>query len=250
MGSDEGPTDATLAAAMQRLDAFDFVGLASRYEDSLTLFKQVVSGYEWHSQRNMTFHTPHLATNHPPPTTRHPPRSNRYPLPSSSGTTCPNSTSTPRATSTAWARPRVGLPTSTRRSCNGSAGSTDSTCNSTTMARRFSRGGGRRSASTSNPSRGLPRWERELGRGGGRAGGGGFSAVLLVASGFVVPPSFRSSGSSVRIQHADAGNADAGLRAGAWATSGADKDFMFNFGCPGKIAGMANDGSGTPPERR
>lgn len=70
MGSDEGPTGATLAAAMQRLDAFDFVGLASRYEDSLTLFKQVVSGYEWHSQRNVTFHTPHLATNYLP--NRHP----------------------------------------------------------------------------------------------------------------------------------------------------------------------------------
>ena len=38
-----GPTDATLAVALQRLDAFEFVGLASRYEDSLTLFKLVVS---------------------------------------------------------------------------------------------------------------------------------------------------------------------------------------------------------------
>ena len=36
---------------------------------------------------------------------------------------------------------------------------------------------------------------------------------------------------------------------GAWAASGADKTGMFDDGCPGKIAGMANDGEGTPQRR-
>ena len=41
----EESTDAMLAVAKQRLEAFDFVGLFSRYEDSLTLFKLVVGAF-------------------------------------------------------------------------------------------------------------------------------------------------------------------------------------------------------------
>ena len=34
---------------------------------------------------------------------------------------------------------------------------------------------------------------------------------------------------------------------GQWATSTADKYYMFNRGCPGSIEGKTNDARGTPP---